>query len=74
MGRDVLPTGYGVVLSEIKERVRRAQLRAALAVNREQIELNWQIGRQIVRQQREQGWGAKIIDRLAADLRHEFPR
>jgi predicted nuclease of restriction endonuclease-like (RecB) superfamily len=73
MGRDLLPAGYDVVLSEIKERVRRAQLRAALAVNRELIELYWQIGRQILRQQQEQGWGAKIIDRLAADLRHEFP-
>jgi len=73
MARDLVPVGYETVLNEIKERVRRAQIRAALSVNRELIELYWQIGREILRQQQEQGWGAKVIDRLSRDLRHEFP-
>src|SRR5260370_20398641 len=73
MARDLLPVGYEVVLNEIKERVRRAQIRAALSVNHELIELYWQIGREILRQQQEQGWGAKVIDRLSQDLRHAFP-
>jgi len=53
--------------------VRAAQLRASLAVNRELVLLYWGIGRDILARQKEQGWGAKIIDRLAADLRQEFP-
>ncbi|WP_241648062.1 DUF1016 N-terminal domain-containing protein [Methanoculleus taiwanensis] len=54
-------------------RVREAQVRAALSVNRELIQLYWQIGREIVQRQQEEGWGAKVIDRLSADLRREFP-
>jgi hypothetical protein len=41
-------------------------------VNRELVLLYWQIGRDIDRQDRE-GWGAKIIDRLAIDLKRAFP-
>jgi hypothetical protein len=57
--------GYAALLKEIKERVRSAQLRAALAVNRELILLYWSIGRDILARQQAGGWGAKIIERLA---------
>ena len=50
-----------------------AQLRAALAVNRELIELYWRIGRDILARQKDHGWGAKVIDRLSEDLRRAFP-
>lgn len=50
-----------------------AQLRAVLAVNRELISLYWGIGRDILTRQKDQGWGAKVIDQLAADLRKAFP-
>lgn len=65
--------GYEEFLGELKERIRQAQVRAALAVNRELILLYWQIGRDILMRQQQQGWGAKVIDRLAADLRKAFP-
>lgn len=65
--------GYAALLKEIKERVRTAQVRAALAVNRELILLYWSIGRDILARQLAEGWGAKIIDRLARDLGTEFP-
>ena len=68
-----LPSGYDLFLKDLKERVRRAQLRASLAVNRELVLLYWSIGRDILTRQKEQGWGAKIVERLAADLRREFP-
>ena len=45
----------------------------ALAANRELVGLYWQIGRNIPARQAEQGWGAKVIDRLAHDLRTAFP-
>lgn len=73
MARDLIPSGYDDFLRELKERIRQAQIRAALAVNRELILLYWQIGREILLRQRDEGWGAKVIDRLARDLRAEFP-
>jgi len=65
--------GYNALLRELKERIRNAQVRAALAVNRELVLLYWQIGRDILTRQQQQGWGARVIDRLAKDLRKEFP-
>jgi len=70
---DLAPAGYADLLAEIKRRVQTAQVRAAVAVNRELLLLYWQIGRDILRRQQEQGWGAKVIDRLAADLHAAFP-
>jgi len=67
------PAGYADWLADLKTRIHAAQQRAALAVNRELVLLYWQIGRDILARQAEQGWGAKVIDRLAADLRTAFP-
>lgn len=67
------PAGYSDWLLELKTRIHTAQQRAALAVNRELVLLYWQIGCDILARQVEQGWGAKVIDRLAHDLRAAFP-
>ena len=67
------PPGYAALLKDIKERVRTAQMRAALAVNRELILLYWSIGRDILVRQQAEGWGTKVIERLAKDLGAEFP-
>lgn len=67
------PEGYADWLAELKGRIHRAQQRATLAVNRELITLYWQIGRDILERQAQQGWGAKVIDRLSHDLRTAFP-
>jgi len=64
---------YDTLLEELKTRIASAQVRAALAVNRELVLLYWHIGQTILEQQRQQGWGAQVIDRLARDLRHAFP-
>jgi predicted nuclease of restriction endonuclease-like (RecB) superfamily len=69
----MLPEGYDALLRSLKERVRSAQLRAFLSVNRELVLLYWGIDRDILARQNEHGWGAKIIDRLALELRREFP-
>ncbi len=66
-------TGYDHFLHDLKTRIRAARTRAALAVNNELILLYWQIGRDILERQEREGWGAKVIERLANDLRHEFP-
>ncbi|MCO6466755.1 MAG: DUF1016 family protein [Bradyrhizobiaceae bacterium] len=67
------PEGYSDWLAELKTRIHTAQQRAALAVNRELVLLYWQIGRDILMRQAEQGWGAKVIERLSQDLRAAFP-
>ncbi len=67
------PAGYTDWLAELKTRIHTAQQRATLAVNRELVLLYWQIGRDILARQAEQGWGAKVIERLAEDLRAAFP-
>ena len=67
------PVGYEEFLRDLRERIREAQVRAALAVNRELVLLYWRIGWDILRQQAAQGWGARVIDRLSADLRQAFP-
>lgn len=71
--RTLIPEGYEGFLKDLKERIRTAQVRAALAVNRELVLLYWSIGRDILARQKQYGWGAKIVDRLAADLRKVFP-
>lgn len=71
--RQLVPEGYGDFLKSLKQRIRETQLKAAIAANRELILLYWDIGFQILGRQDAEGWGAKIVDRLAADLKHEFP-
>jgi predicted nuclease of restriction endonuclease-like (RecB) superfamily len=68
-----LPSDYGSLLEDLKGRIRTAQVRAALAVNRDLIFLYWSIGRRILDAQKAEGWGTKVMDRLADDLRSAFP-
>jgi predicted nuclease of restriction endonuclease-like (RecB) superfamily len=68
-----LPPDYTRWLASLKQRIQSAQQRAALAVNRELVLLYWQIGQDILARQQAQGWGARVIDRLARDLSAAFP-
>ncbi|MCX7087848.1 MAG: PDDEXK nuclease domain-containing protein [Methylococcales bacterium] len=68
-----MPQQYTDWLKALKQRIHTAQQRATLAVNRELVLLYWQIGQDILMRQGEQGWGAKVIERLAHDLRAAFP-
>ena len=72
-GLSPLPEGYADWLADLKSRIHNAQQRATLAVNSEMVGLYWQIGGDILARQHAQGWGAKVIDRLAHDLRTAFP-
>src|SRR6266478_1876715 len=67
------PESYGQFLDDLKSRIQAAQVRASIAVNRELVLLYWQIGRDILDRQQREKWGAKVIDRLAADLKRAFP-
>jgi predicted nuclease of restriction endonuclease-like (RecB) superfamily len=68
-----LPAGYAGTLRDIKEHLRHARVRAVLAANPIVIEAYWHTGNIILQRQSEAAWGAKVIDRRAADLREEFP-
>jgi len=68
-----VPAHYAGLLTDIKLRIRHAQTRAVLAVNAELIHLYWEIGALIDARQRQEGWGAGVIPRLARDLHNELP-
>jgi predicted nuclease of restriction endonuclease-like (RecB) superfamily len=68
-----LPSGYPALLEELKTRIRAAQLGAALTLNQETIRLYWSIGQDLSSRFAAEGWGTKVVDRLAKDLGNEFP-
>jgi len=68
-----LTLGYPALLEELKARIHAARIRAAAVVNQELVLLYWELGRRILEDQKREGWGAKVIDRLSADLRKAFP-
>jgi len=65
--------GYADFLTDIKGRIQKAQLQAALSLSRDVVWLYWQIGHEVRQRQAQHGWGAKVVDRLAADLKAAFP-
>jgi predicted nuclease of restriction endonuclease-like (RecB) superfamily len=67
------PAGYAHLLKEIKDRIQQSQARAIFSVNAELIRLYWDIGRMIDDRQRQEGWGAAVIPRLARELHNELP-
>lgn len=71
--RAELPDGYQATLADLKQRIQEQRLRVVLTANTAMILLYWDIGRVILARQEQQGWGAKVIDRLAADLQASHP-
>src|SRR5258708_39590115 len=69
----VIPDGYMDFLAHIKQRIQAAQVKAILSVNSELIKLYWHIGGNLSQKEHEEGWGAKVIERLARDLKSSFP-
>lgn len=68
-----LPAGYARLVGDIKVRIQRARLAAAVAVNQELLLLYYSIGFDLDRRLKEESWGSGIIDRVSADLRAAFP-
>lgn len=71
--RAELPMGYAEMLRAIRERIQTERIRVVLAANAAMVLLYWDIGRLILARQKEEGWGAKVIDRLAQDLAEAQP-
>ena len=68
-----LPGNYGSALKELKALIQETRLRTVLTANAAMIQLYWDIGQRIRARQAREGWGAKVVDRLSADLREAFP-
>ncbi len=68
-----LPNNYSEVLETLREEIISARLRSSIAVNKGLVELYWYLGTEILSRQEQEGWGAKVIERLAKDLTNSFP-
>ncbi|WP_370129617.1 YhcG family protein [Streptacidiphilus sp. EB103A] len=73
MSTEDLPAGYTDLLHDIKSEITSARIRAHRAVNTEQIELYWRVGRLILDRQEQEGWGTQVIKRLSIDLCTAYP-
>ena len=65
---------YNIFLSEIKEQIQTSQTKAIAGINFEMIVLYYKIGKVLDKKQRDEGWGAKVIEKLAIDLKNEIPK
>ena len=68
-----LPDGYEVWQKEIVVLIEQAKYKAALNVNAGLLSLYWEIGNDIIKKQKEQGWGTQVVEQLAKDLSIRFP-
>jgi predicted nuclease of restriction endonuclease-like (RecB) superfamily len=68
-----LPPNYAEILNEVKTEVRRGYVRTQRAANTEMIAMYWRIGKIIADRQAAEGWGAKVVQYLAADLKTAYP-
>lgn len=64
---------YKKFLVELKEKVKNSQLKAAVKVNYELLNLYWELGKKITEKQKEYSWGDSFISNLSNDLKKEFP-
>lgn len=70
---DLLPDGYAEWRKDIEHLIEVAKLRTAINVNADTLALYWTLGKRILAQQRQLGWGANIISKLSVDLSQKFP-
>ncbi|MEA1884391.1 MAG: PDDEXK nuclease domain-containing protein [Thermotogota bacterium] len=64
---------YTRFLSDLKSRIKSVQIKAAVAVNREMIELYWELADKITEKQKKAAWGGGFLEQIAKDLQDEFP-
>jgi predicted nuclease of restriction endonuclease-like (RecB) superfamily len=67
-----MPESYLGFIKEIKERIVKTRLETVVAANSAMILLYWEIGNAILQRQENEGWGAKVIDRMSFDLKTAF--
>lgn len=65
--------GYLQFIEDIIKEIKKQRISTILNANSDMIYLYWNIGKAILKKQREEGWGTRVIDRMAKDLKHELP-
>jgi predicted nuclease of restriction endonuclease-like (RecB) superfamily len=73
MGKSIVTQEYKEWLSDLKIKIQNSQIKAAVSINKELIQLYWDLGKMIVEKQKQSQWGSKLIEQLAKDLKAEFP-
>jgi predicted nuclease of restriction endonuclease-like (RecB) superfamily len=68
-----MPEDYATLLNELKVNIANIRLKTILATNSAMVFLYWDIGKRILNKQENEGWGARVIDRLSLDLKNAFP-
>ena len=68
-----LDVNYKGFLQNIKDRLKTAQIRAALAANTELVRFYWQLGNDLIAQQKKYAWGENFLEQFSHDLRNAFP-
>ena len=64
---------YLKFIEEVKAEIQKQRISVVLNANSSMICLYWNIGKAIMKKQEEEGWGAKVIDRMSKDLKDAFP-
>jgi len=64
---------YSSFLVELKNRIKSAQIKAAVSVNRDLIALYWELAEKIVEKQKTSQWGDGLLAQMSKDLQEEFP-
>jgi predicted nuclease of restriction endonuclease-like (RecB) superfamily len=60
-------------ISSLKDKIQSAQLKAAVSVNKEMLQLYWEIGKSISIKIAKSNWGSSVVEQLSSDLKKEFP-
>lgn len=68
-----LPTNYINTIAKLKAQIKQSRIKAALRANEVLLDLYWEIGQTFLLMQQQEGWGAKVIDKIAVDLKTDFP-
>ena len=61
-------------IEELKSRYQKAQIKAAVKVNSEQLLFYWQLGRDLVIRRAEEQWGTGVVEQVSLDLKAAFPK
>lgn len=69
----VVAANYAKFIASLKAKIRSTQIKSAIAVNKALIKLYWEIGREIIEKQDQEGWGTHVLEKVAKDLQAEFP-
>ena len=70
---EIIKNDYQSLIEEIKDLIQKKQYQILKKMNAETINLYWEIGEEIYRQQQEKGWGKSVVNVLSVELQNAFP-